>query len=81
MDHVNLWNMPEGHAVDQWSIEQNARMLAAARERDDAERNMLSEIRALAMAVTYRSGIARLKAQRRLDRRLAEFGLRLSSPG
>jgi hypothetical protein len=79
--NMSLWNMPKSHRVDQWSIEKHARMSAASRQRDEADRNMLSEIRALAMAVTYRSGIARLKAQRKLDRRLSEFGLRPQFPG
>jgi hypothetical protein len=62
--NVNLWNMPERYPVDQWSIDDDARMREAARARQHADSRMLSEIRALALAVTYRSGTARLQAQR-----------------
>ena len=79
--NVNLWNMPERYPVDQWSIDDDARMREAARARQHADSRMLSEIRALALAITYRSGTARLQAQRKLDRRLAEFGLRPQFPG
>jgi hypothetical protein len=79
--NMNLWNMPESGPPDQWAIDEDARMFAAARARQQADSLMLSEIRALAMAVTYRSGTARLQAQRKLDRRLAEFGLRPQFPG
>jgi hypothetical protein len=79
--NVNLWNMPESQPVDQWEIEENRRMLAESWARQHADSLMLSEIRAKALAVIYRSGTARLQAQRNLDRRLAEFGLRPQFPG
>jgi len=79
--NMNLWNMPERSPVDEWSIEDHARMVQAARAREHADKLMLAELRAIALAVTYKSGTARLQAQRKLDRRLAEYGLRPQFPG
>jgi len=79
--NMSFWNMPERAPVDQWSLDEHARMVEAARAHQHDDSRMLAEIRALALAVTYRSGTARLQAQRKLDRRLAEFGLRPQFPG
>ena len=40
--NVNLWNMPERYPVDQWSIDDDARMREAARARQHADSRMLS---------------------------------------
>jgi hypothetical protein len=79
--NANLWNMPERYPVDQSVIDEEAHLRATADERRFADMNMLSELRALALAVTYSRRGARLKAQRKLNRRLAEFGLRPQFPG
>src|SRR5690349_14661884 len=79
--NMNLWNMPERSPVDEWAIQDHARMIERARAREHADQRMLAELRAIALAVTYKSGTARLQAQRKLDRRLAEYGLRPQFPG
>lgn len=79
--NADFWNLPKTGRVDQWEVDWVRRKTQEAAERNHRDQLMLAEIRALAGAVTARRGVARARALRKLDRRLAEFGLRPSFPG
>ncbi len=79
--HVGFLNLPKRERNDQWYQAWRIRQEQAAAERSQRDRLMLSRIRALAAAVTARRGAARAQAQKKLDRYLAEAGLRPSFPG
>ncbi len=79
--NVDFWNLPKRGRVDDWELKWMARMKQAAAERTHRDQLMLARIRALAMAVTARRGAARAQTQKKLDRYLAEVGLRPSFPG
>jgi hypothetical protein len=79
--NVDYWNFPKEGTVDQWEIDWDHRRRQDAAARSHQQSLMVAELRALAAAVTARRGTARKAAMKRLDRRLAEFGLRPSFPG
>ncbi len=79
--HVGFLNLPKRERIDRWYLESRARQNQAFAERDHRDRLMLARIRALAGALTARRGAARAQTQKKLDRYLAEVGLRPSFPG
>jgi hypothetical protein len=79
--NVDLWNMPRDDVANTSTLARQARRLQETTAREHRDALMLAELRALAMAVTARRGRARAQALRRLDRRLADYGLRPQHPG
>jgi len=79
--HVGFLNLPKRGRVDDWELKWMARMEQASAKRNQGDRVMLARIRALAGALTACRRAARAQAQKKLDRYLAEVGLRPSFPG
>lgn len=79
--HSGYLNLPREGPVDPATIERQQRRYALALQRDQRNLQMLAEIRAIAVGVTVKRGAARAAAQRKLDRYLAQQGLRPAFPG
>jgi len=79
--NVDLWNVPKNGVVDKAALVRRARQHQKATAREHADAVMLAQLRALAMAVTARRGRERAQALRRLDIRLAYYGLRPQHSG
>jgi hypothetical protein len=79
--HLGYLNLPVEGPSDAPTIERELRRHARAVERDRRNLIMLAKIRAMAIGVTFKRGLARAEAQRNLDRYLAEQGLRPAFPG
>lgn len=78
---VDYLNLPSGNPIDDWHIAWIKKMDRLAAERNHQNTLHLAEIKALAYAVIASQGKERVQKQRRLDKRLAELGLRPSFRG
>jgi hypothetical protein len=83
--HVGFLNLPTTWRPDEqewkWERDLEERRRRVHEERAHTERLILAEIRAKVLGLMAKRGAARARAQRALDRRLDELGLRPLFPG
>lgn len=79
--HLGYLNLPAEGPTERPTIERQRRRRVLAAERDQRDLTMLTRIRAMAIGITFKRGASRAEAQRKLDRYLADQGLRPAFPG
>ena len=79
--HVGYLNLPSEEVTDKATHLRKLERYVTAIERDQRDLRMLAKIRGLVIGVMFKRGPARAVAQRKLDRYLADMGLRPAFPG